>query len=103
MLIIKTGDKNFGIARFQTDNTLNIEIEAFMNKKRAEITEAKFKAKLQTMLETGASRDFNRCQIIIKAESIIIMQKNQAKKLVLVNIKDNAKKQQYVEQRTCGE
>ena len=37
----------------------------------------------------------------IKAESIIVVQKNQVEKLILIDIKDNVKKQQYVEQRTC--
>ena len=50
-------------------------------------------------METGASGDFNGCQITIEAESIMVIQKNQVEKLVFVDIKDNAKKQQYVEQR----
>ncbi len=32
----------------------------------------------------------------------MVIQKNQAEELVLVDVKDNAKKQQYVEQHTCG-
>ncbi|MCJ1345194.1 hypothetical protein MMC31_003400, partial [Peltigera leucophlebia] len=55
--------------------------------------EAKFKAKIQTILETGASKDFNNCRMVIEAESIMVVQKNQPDKLVLVNIKDNARKQ----------
>ena len=54
--------------------------------------EAKFKAKTQTILKTGASRNFNGCRMTIKAKSIMVVQKNQAEKLVLVNIKDNTKK-----------
>ena len=38
----------------------------------------------------------------IKAESIMVVQKNQAEKFVLIDIKDNAKKQWYVEQRARG-
>lgn len=36
----------------------------------------------------------------IGAKSSIIMQKNQAKKLVFIDIKDSIKKQQYVKQYT---
>ena len=92
LLITKDGDENFGIAAFQTDDTLNVEMKGFMKKEETEIMEAKFKAKTQTILEIGASGDFNGCRKIIKAESIMVIKKNQAEKLVLVDIKDNAKK-----------
>ena len=84
---------NFGITGAQTDDTLNVGTEAFMNKEEAKITEAKFKAKSRTILETGTSGDLNGCRMTIEAESIMVVQKNQAEKLVLVDIKDNAKKQ----------
>ena len=102
LLITKDGAENFGIAGLQTDDTLNVRTEAFMKKAETEIVEAKFKAKTRTILETGASGDFNGCRMTIKAESIMVVQKNQAEKLVLIDIKDNAKKQQYVEQRARG-
>ena len=75
LFITKDGGKNFGIAGLQTDNTLNIEIEAFMKKKEIEIMKAKLKAKTQTILETGISKDFNGYCMIIKAKSIMIIQK----------------------------
>lgn len=93
LLINKDGGVNFGILGLQTDNILNIGIEVFMNKKEVEITETKFKTKSQTILETGISRVFNGCHMIIRLEFIMVIQKNQADKLVLVNIKDNTKKQ----------
>lgn len=55
LLIIKDKNIHFSIIRLQTDNTFNIWTEIFMNKKEEEITKAKFKAKLQKILETGAS------------------------------------------------
>lgn len=79
------------------DNTLNIGTKAFMKKKETEIMEAKFKAKIKTILETGASRDFNGGYMTIKTEFIIVVQKNQAKKLVFDDIKNHTKKQQYME------
>lgn len=42
-----------------------------MNKKEAEITKTKFKAKSSTILETGTSKKFNDFRIIIKHKSII--------------------------------
>ena len=67
-------------------------MKAFMKNEETKIMEAKFKAKTQIILETSTSRDFNGCHMTIKAESIIVIQKNQAENLALVDIKDNAKK-----------
>lgn len=92
-LIIKDGGKNFGIAKLQTNNTLNIKIEIFMKKEKTEIMKAKFKVKTRIILETHTLEDFNGYCMTIKAESIMVIQKNQTEKLVLVDIKDNIKKQ----------
>ena len=54
-----------------------------------EIIKTKFKTKIQTILETYALEDFYGGNMTIKAEFIIIVQKNQIKKLVLNDIKDN--------------
>lgn len=72
-----------------------------MKKEEIEIMKVKFKAKTQTILETTVSEDLKGCHMRIKAESIIVMQKYQAKKIVFVNIKVNIKKQQYVEHDAC--
>ena len=92
LFITKDGDKNFGIAGFKTDDTFNVGMEAFIKKDETEIMETKFKVKTRTILETNASRDFNGYYMTIKAESIMVVQKNQAEKLVFVDIKDNTKK-----------
>lgn len=92
MLITKNEDENFGIVRFQTNNTLNIRTEAFINKEEIKIIKAKFKVKTWTMLEIDIFRNFNSCYMTIEAESIMIIQKNLVKKLVLINIKNYAKK-----------
>ncbi len=73
LLITKDGGKNFGIARLQTDDTLNIGMEAFIKKEEKEIIETKFKAKNQTILETGVSGDFNGYCMTIGAESIMVV------------------------------
>lgn len=91
LFITKNSEKIFGITRFQTNDTFNIRTETFMNKKETEITDAKFQAKSQTILETGLSEAFNNCRMTIEAKSIMVIWKNQAKKLVLIDIKDSAK------------
>lgn len=70
LLITKDSGENFGITRLQTDNTLNVRIEAFIKKEETKIIEAKFKAKTQTILKTCVSRNFNGCFMIIEVESI---------------------------------
>ena len=76
LFITKDGGENFGIAGLQTDNTLNVGTEAFMKKEETEIIEAKLKAKNRTILETGASGDFNGCRMTIEADFIMVVQKN---------------------------
>ena len=73
LLIIKNGGENFGIVGLQTDNTLNVGIEAFMKKEKKEIIETKFKAKNRIMLETSVSGDFNSCRMTFKVESIMVV------------------------------
>lgn len=51
LVIIKNENESIGIARPQTDDTRNVEIEIFIKKEEREIIEAKFKAKTQTILE----------------------------------------------------
>lgn len=62
-----------------------------MKKEKTKIIEAKFKVKIQTILETSISKDFNNYHMTIKARFIMIIQKNQAKKLVFININNNIK------------
>lgn len=64
----------------------------FINKKKVEIINAKFKVKSQIMLEISVSKDFKGCRMTIEDKSIMVMQKKQTKKLFLINIKDNTKK-----------
>lgn len=55
---------------------LNDGIEAFMMKKRTNIIEAIFKAKMQTILKIFASRNFHCYCINIEAEFIMVIKKN---------------------------
>ena len=91
LVIIRDRGENLGIIGFQTNNILNIGTKVFMKKDKKEIIKAKFKAKNQTMLETSVSGDFNS-GMTIGAKFIMVVQKNQVEKLVLVDVTDNAKK-----------
>lgn len=66
LFITKDGGINFGKIRFQIDNILNIRTKLFINKKKADIIETKFKAKSQIILELGISADFYGCHMMIK-------------------------------------
>lgn len=59
LFITNTSGENFGMVGLQTDNILNVAIEAFMNKKEIDIIEIKLKAKSQIILKTNISRNFN--------------------------------------------
>lgn len=101
-LIMKDNDRSFGIVELQNDNTLNVEREPFMKKEEKEIIKARLKAKNQIIQEISLSADFGGYSMTIEAESIIVLQRNEAEKLVLIDVKNNAKKQWYIEQRTCS-
>ena len=73
LLMTKDKGVNFGIIRFQTDDTLNIATKAFMNKEETKIIEAKFKAISEKILETGTSRDFNACCMTFEAKFIMVV------------------------------
>lgn len=89
LLITKDSNIDFNIIELQTSNTLNIDTEILIIKKEVEIIKIVLKAKSQIMLKICILEDFNRYQIIIENESIIVVQKNQVKKLLIINIRDN--------------
>lgn len=91
LFITQNRCENFSLAELWINNTFNIQTEAFMKKEKTEIIKAKSKIKIQTILETGTSRNFNSCRMTIKGKSIMVVQKNQVEKLVFIDIKDNAK------------
>ena len=80
LFIPKDIGENFGITRLQTDNIFNVEMEAFIKKEETEIIKAKAKAKTQTILKINISKDYNNYCIIMKTESIMIVEKNLAEK-----------------------
>lgn len=102
LLITKDKGIKFSITGHQTDNIVNIGTVAFINKKKAEIIEMKFEFKSQIILETCTWRNFNDYHMIVEDKAIMIIQKYQADKLLIIDIENNAKKQQYMKQRICS-
>lgn len=92
LFITKDGGENFDITGHQTNNTLNVGMEIFINKEKSEIIKVKFKAKSQTIQKNSISGDLNSCHMTIEDEFIIVIQKILAEKLLLIDIKDNTKK-----------
>jgi len=61
---------DFGITALQTDDTLNLSSQGFMDKEEIELQKAGFKAKLRTTLADGTSGGFNGCRV--RAEKTMI-------------------------------
>lgn len=79
-----------------------LETEAFAAREEEELQKAGFRAKPKTVLTEDKSFDFNGGRVILKDGKVILTQKNQGKKLALVDLKANDREQQYVEQRARG-
>lgn len=80
LLITMVRDENFGKARLQIDNILNVWTKPFIKNEEKEIIAAKFKAKNRTILEIIIFGDFNNCCITIEVELIIVVEKNEVEK-----------------------
>jgi hypothetical protein len=50
LLITDEGKEMFGLTRLQTDNTMSIATTAFAQQEQEELNNAKFRAKLKTIL-----------------------------------------------------
>ena len=101
LLITKQGT-NFGITGLQTDDTINVGTKEFLEMEDLELKKAELKAKPHQILHTDESADFNGCRIQIGKDDIVAVQKGQADKIMVVDIKGEEKKQSYVEQRARG-
>ena len=86
----------------QTDNTLILGLEEFSNLENSELTIANFSAKLKAMLADNAPLIFNGCIVTQKGNTVEIRQKEQGKKIQLINVKAEALKQDYIRQRARG-
>ncbi|KAI1185281.1 hypothetical protein F5B17DRAFT_441984 [Nemania serpens] len=92
----------FGIVSMQTNNTLILANTEFNKLEEEKLQKASFTAKLKIILSKTQPLNFNGCTLLITSKALIIKQKNQGKKLTLVNAKLNKYEQLYIEQRACS-
>jgi hypothetical protein len=82
-LIISKGF--FGITGIQTDDTLIICSPEFSAKKEEKIQKAAFRAKPKARLAKSSPMEFNGARLTLKGDQLYLRQKDQGKKLKLVN------------------
>ena len=86
----------------QTDNILVLILEEFSVLEDDEFSKAKFLAKPKEALAPETPLIFNGCVLIQYKDTIQLRQKEQAKKLKLVDTKSPNFQNNYREQRACG-
>ncbi|CCE33822.1 uncharacterized protein CPUR_07750 [Claviceps purpurea 20.1] len=104
LLLTEKGSDCFGIIGMQTDDTLGLSDRAFSEREETELRNADFDAKPKQILSTESPLIFNGC-IIVKNDddTITVKQKEQGKKLALIDVKDEeTRKQKYVGHRARG-
>jgi hypothetical protein len=97
-----TSDGSFGITGIQTNDTLIICSPEFSAKEKEKIQKAAFRAKLKARLAKSSPMEFNGARLILEGDQFYLRQKNQGKKLKLVNAQTEDRDQQYLKQRARG-
>ena len=102
-LLITTTKEVFGVVGMQTDDTLFLGSEEFATLEDNELQKAKLSAKPRDELSPTSNLIFNGCVLTQASDdTMILLQKDQGKKLQLVNAKEDDYQQQYLEQRARG-
>jgi hypothetical protein len=101
-LLITTTENAFGIVGMQTDDTLILGSEEFSILENDELTKANLSAKPKEVLCSNTPLIFNGCILTQHEDAMELRQKEQAKKLKLVDAKSKNFKHEYMEQRARG-
>jgi hypothetical protein len=103
-LLISTAKGVFGVVGMQTDDTLILGSDEFAMLEEKELAEAKFSAKPKDTLSPETPLIFNGCVLTQKEGDVAVelRQKDQGKKLKLIDPKSKDLKQAYMEQRARG-
>jgi hypothetical protein len=96
-LLITITENNFDIVGMQTDDTIILADEHFSTLKENELLIAKFTAKLKEKLTPDSPLIFNGYVLIQDGNVISLRQKEQDKKIKLIDINAPNAKQRYVE------
>lgn len=97
-----TIEGNFAIVGMQTDDTLMLATQQFIDAEEAIRERAQFRAKPTTRLIEDNLLEFNGCTLTMDGESIILKQKGQGQKIKVIDFKAPDRAQQYMEQRARG-
>ena len=100
--LISTTEDSFGIVKIQTDDTIILSDDRFAAIKEDKLVKAKFLVKLKEKLTSDTPLIFNDCVLTQKGNIVLLRQKDQGKKIQLIDINAMDFKQRYVEQRARG-
>ena len=102
-LLITTKKEIFGVVGMQTDDTLFLGSEQFATLEDEELQRAHLSAKPREELSLTSNLIFNGCVLTQNSDdTMTLLQKDQGKKLQLVNEKGENPQQEYLEQRARG-
>ena len=100
--LITTTKEVFGVVGMQTDDTLILGSEEFSILENVELTKANLSAKPKEALSLDTPLIFNGCVLTQHRDTVELQQKEQGKKLKLVDAKSKNFQHEYMEQRARG-
>ena len=94
--LLITTEEAFGIIGMQINDTLFLGSEEFTILEDNKLQKANFSIKLRNELSPTSNLMFNRYMLLQADDMMILLQKDQGKKLQLINVTNS--QQQYLEQ-----
>ena len=85
-LLITKEREAFGITSIQTDDTLHLNTNGFIEREEQELQKAGFKAKLCKPFTDSTNHDFNGYRIKVEKDTVTIIQKSQIERFTFVDI-----------------
>ena len=95
--LISTTEDSFGIVKMQTDDIIILSDNRFAATEEDELMKTKLLAKSKEKLTSDALLIFNGCILIQESNIVLLRQKDQGKKIQLIDINAMDFKQRYVE------
>lgn len=101
--LLIAASEQFAIVGMQTDDTLGLSSDRFTALEQEELEKARFTAKPKEILSTDNPLQFNGCVLVLNTDSTIsLYQKEQGKKIQVIDMQTEDFRQSYVEQRARG-
>jgi hypothetical protein len=98
-LLITTTENDFDIVGIQTDDTIILTNERFSTLEENKLLNTKFTAKPKEKLTPNSPLIFNGCVLVQDGNAISLRQKEQGKKIKLIDINASDARQRYIKQR----